>query len=164
MGRRHLSWTRLGPIRSSPIATTAARSCEGGGIRGDCAVSLSQGVRGHTLLPGSRDHPSGGLLGAKGDTLEGAQEVRISFRPQTKPACGKGEKSARERARAWLFSSPTLRVGGPVPSKPHLLSCPGRPARLHVLRLLTTQRQPFPVLSQLSIDSIFYIYLKHRNV
>lgn len=67
--------------------------------------------------------------GAKGTFLEGAQGVRISFQPQTKPACGKGEKSARERAGAWLLSSPTLRVRGPIPSKPRLLSCPGCPCK-----------------------------------
>lgn len=136
--KKRLKWgggaaaSLLDPSRSNSQLSYRHQCCpflRGGGIGGDCAVSLSQGVRGHTLLPGSRDHPSGGLLGAKGDTLEGAQRVRISFRPQTKPACGKGEKSARERARAWLLSSPTLRVGGPIPSKPRLLSCPGRPCK-----------------------------------
>lgn len=54
--------------------------------------------------------------------------------------------------------------------RPHSQQTPPAPLprvplqRLHVLRLLTTQRQAFPLLSQLSIDSIFYIYLKHRNV
>lgn len=71
-GRRHLSWTRLGPIGSFPIATSAARSCWGVGIGGNCAGSLSQGVRGHILLLGSRDHPSGGLLGGKGDISGGS--------------------------------------------------------------------------------------------
>lgn len=57
--------------------------------------------------------------------------------------------------RDWLLSSPTLWVGGPVPSKPCLLSSPAPPQRLCLLPLLTTQRQAFPLLSQLSIDSIF---------
>lgn len=164
MGARHLSWTRLGPICTFPFAASAALSCEGEGIGGNRAVPLSQGVRDHILLPGSRDHPAEACWGAKGTLLEGAQAVRISFRPQTKPACGKGEKSAQTGPGPGY--SPLQHSGrGPCSQQTPPAQLPWAPLqRLHVLPLLTTQRQSFPLLSQLSIDSIFYIYLKHRNV
>lgn len=102
--------------------------------------------------------------GAKGTLLEGAQGVRISFRPQTKSACGKGEKSAQTGPGPGYsplqYSSRRPRSQQTPPAQ-----LPRAPLqKLHVLPLLTTQRQAFPLLSQLSIDSIFYIYLKHRNV
>lgn len=98
------------------------------GIWGNCAVVPPPGVRDHIRLPSSSDHPSVGSQGDERGTSAGAQGVNISFQTQTK-SVGK-ERKCTERARTWLLSSPTLQVGGPVPSKPCLLSSPiGSPAK-----------------------------------
>lgn len=78
--------------------------------------------------------------------------MSISFQPQTKPS-GE-ERKCTERAGTQLCSSPPLEGGGPIPGKPCLLSSLISPRkRLCLLPLCTTQA--FPLLSQLSIDSIF---------
>lgn len=56
--------------------------------------------------------------------------------------------------------------GDPVTLLSYTLRRRSRSAHLPAFRTSprTARRQAFPLLSQLSIDSIFYIYLKHRNV
>lgn len=93
---------------------------EGGYLGGNCAVVPTPWVSDHVLLPSSSDYLSIDLQGDVGGTSAGAQWVSISFQPQTKPVVK--ERKCTERAGTQFLSSPTLRVGGPIPSKPCLLS------------------------------------------
>lgn len=82
-------------------------------------------------------------------------ELRGCLLPTSDQACGRGEKVRGEGRDARPLLSIAPGRAAPIPASPACSAPVPAPHRLCLLPLRTTQRQAFPLLSQLSIDSVF---------